>query len=473
MSKEELQEVVEYLKHPNPSVRQEACKILTQLCTSPSTFTTLASLDPVPLLLPLISSPPPLQSSTLTLLLLLSTSEPFIPVLLSHPTLSTLIELLRTSPSPPPSSTPPALSLLVNLTREERGAQQLMQEGTALEGLHLRRLLSWFLLPPFPNDPYQHVASLLLNVSQLPSGRRWLLSPQLGALASLPAYVLSESEVRQRDVLTMFRNLFLEAVSHPLLLAPSCPLLQHVLLLIAGEGEVREEEREGFFPAVLQAMDASHARHPDPAIRRLCLEIITLCAREKKSRAYLKERRVYPVLRELHQKHEKGERGDAELDAMLYDIVPYLILPEDQQEYEEEVARMRQKAAAAAAEAKRAEGEERKEPPQPPRQLPAMRQLVPLKAGEAVEDEEADEKTAALLADLSVASSAVEGEVQQKRAERESAERDKRQRQADVQRQMEARERVDEALEEGEEDGDDDLPDLIEEPAGGSIDDMD
>ena len=345
-----------------------------------------------------------------------------------------------------------------------------MQEGTPLEGLHLRRLLSWFLLPPFPTDPYQHVASLLLNVSQLPSGRRWLLSPQSGALASLPAYVLSGSEVRQRDVLTMFRNLFLEAVSHPLLLSPSSPLLQSVLLLIAGEGEVREEEREGFFPAVLQAMDATHARHPDPAIRRLCLEIITLCAREKKSRAYLKERRVYTVMRELHQRYEKSERGDAELDTMLYDIVPYLILPEDQQEYEEEVARMQQKAAAAAAEAKRAEGEERKEAP---RQLPPLRELVPLKPGEAVEDEEADEKTAALLADLSVASSAVEGEVRQKRAEWEGAERDKRQREAEVQRQMETRERVDEELEAGKEDGDDDLPDLIEEPAGGSIDDMD
>ena len=490
MSAEELKEVLGYLAHPNPSVKTEACKILTQLCSNPTTFTTLASLDPVPSLLPLLSSRPPLQSASLTLLLHLSSSDPFLPLLLSHPTLSTLIELLRSSSSFPSSSSlpsssiPPILSILTNLTRTETGAALLMQAGTPLEGLHLRRLLSLFLLPtpptpspypsasssPSPSDPYALVASLLLNISQLPSGRRFLLSASTTPppLPSLVPYILSPNPTRQHGVLTMFRNLFLEASSHPTLLSPSLPLLPSLLLLIAGAGDVRDEERDGFFPSVLAAMQASHPRNPDPAIRRLVLECIVLAAREKAGRVYMKERRVYTVLRELHQVYEKGEEGDKELDEMLYDVVAYFILPEDD-EYERE--RVRKVSGGKGVEERKGGGEESKEGAQP--------SLTAGDAGEegraGGEEEAADEKTAALLSELSLASKAVEGDVQQRRADREKADRGEREARAEVHRQMETLERVDASVEEGEEgeeaNDDDDLPELIDDSA--HIDDMD
>src|SRR6201999_2921090 len=110
----------------------------------------------------------------------------------------------------------------------------------------------------------------------------------------------------------------------------------NILLLIAGEGEVREHERPLYLPSVLAAMDPSHRRHPDAAIRRLVLEIITLCARHKPSRLYLKSIAVYPILRELH-KYEKNEhqqqqpQGSKELDEIIYDIVPYFILDEEKE----------------------------------------------------------------------------------------------------------------------------------------------
>ena len=487
MSAEELKEVVGFLRHRNPAVQQESCRILTQLCASPSTLASLASLDVVPALLPITSSPPPVQSSALTLLLVLSTSDPLLPFLLSHPTISTLIELLRTSPSPPPPSTLPALQLLVNLTRTEPGAQQLMQEGTPLEGLHMRRLLSWFLLPPFAGDPYQHVASLLLNVSQLPSGRRWLMAASTGALVGLPRYIVDGGEVRQRDVLTMFRNLFLESASHPLLLQPVHRVLENVLLLLAGEGEVREEERDGFFPSVLRAMTPSHPRHPDASIRRLCLEVITLCAREKQSRAVLKQRRVYPVLRELHRVLEQSERGDKELDDALYDIVAYFILPEDEEAAEEQRRAREAKSARAAAneslpERKRdSEGECKEEKEE---RLPLPRVKAEVRARED-ELEEVDEKTAALLSDLNASSKAVEAEVQRTRAAREEEKRRRRQHADDVQRQMELHERIDDSVENATEEGrgngldEDDLPELIDEgpspssAAADAIDSMD
>ena len=439
MAADEVKEVVGFLRHSNPAVQQEACKVLTQLCSAPSAVTALAKLNVVPVLLPLISAPPPLPSLSLTLLVLLSSHDDFTSHLLSQPTVSACMETVRSLPHP---SSSPSLSLLlqllVNLTRVEAGAKQLMQDGTAVESLHMRRLLSLFLLPPPLSDPYQHIASLLLNVSVLPSGRRWLLSPSSSALQSLPPFILSSSPaVRQRDVLSLFRNLCLEQSSQQLLLAANCALLENCLLLIAGHGEVREEERDGFFPSVLASMSAAHARHPDAAIRRLVLEIIVLLARYAPSRAVLKQRRVYTVLRELHMKHEQDEAagGDRQLDELLYDIVPYFILPEDDE----------------AKGGSRATVEELKDDGEV--------------LGTEQKDAAADERTAQLLDELTLSSQAVQAEVETRRAAQQAVAREKAEHDQHVHGQMELRERVDDRVERDDDDDEDEdeLPELIEE----------
>ena len=460
MASDEIKEVVDYLKHTNPAVKQEACKILTQLCVTPSTFTSLASLDITALLLPLVSTTPPLQTQVLTLLVLLSTHDELAASMLSHSAINICMEQVRTSASADTaaSSLPLLLQLLTNLTRADKGAALLVQEGTAIETLHIRRLLSLFLQPLHPaikDDKYAHIASLLLNVSQLPSGRRWLMEQQSGCLAALPQHILSRSAVRQRDILTLFRNLFLEQSNHTRLLQVHYRVLENALLLIAAEGEVREEERDGFFPAVLAAMTAEPGRQPhsDASIRRLVLEIVTLCARYKPSRLYLKQRRVYTVLRELHMKWEKREGfGSDEHDEMLYDIVAYFILDEE--------ADPRPTAAAA----------ERKES---------------ARVEEVKEErkEDVDEQTAQLLSELSVSSDAVQADVRQKRAVQQQLERVEKERQADIHRQMERIEREDATVEQATETDsrievaaaadEDDLPELIDDGDGEVMEQMD
>ena len=458
MASDEVKEVVGYLKHTNPAVKQEACKILTQLCVTPSTFTSLAALDVTSALLPLVSTTPPLQTQALTLLVLLSTHDELAAAMLAHSAINICMEQVRTSNSSDTagSSLPLLLQLLTNLTRSDRGAALLMQENTTVETLHIRRLLALFLQLPHPAirvDKYAHIASLLLNVSQLPSGRRWLMEQHSGCLAALPPHILANSAVRQRDILSLFRNLFLEQSNHTRLLQPHYRILENVLQLIAGEGEVREEEREGFFPTVLAAMTTEPGRQPhsDAAIRRLVLEIVTLCARYKPSRLYLKQRRVYTVLRELHMKWEKREGfGSSEHDGMLYDIVAYFILDEEPD----------QRPAAAA---------ERKQ---------AVR-VEEMKAEMKEESkEDVDDKTAHLLSELSISSDAVQADVQQKRAVQQQLEKAESERQADIQRQMERIEREDASVEGATEkesrngavrtDDDDDLPELIDEGDGES-----
>ena len=461
MASDEVKEVVGYLKHANPAVKQEACKILTQLCVTPSTFPALAALDVTSLLLPLVSTQPPLQTQALTLLVQLSTYDELAAAMLQQSAINISMEQVRTSnrADTAASSLPLLLQLLTNLTRTDKGAALLMQEGQAVETLHIRRLLSLFLQPLHPairDDKYAHVASLLLNVSQLPSGRRWLMDQQSGCVASLPQHILSNSAVRQRDILTLFRNLFLEQSNHARLLQPHYRVLENALLLIAGEGEVREEEREGFFPSVLAAMTTEPGRQPhaDAAIRKLVLEVVALCARYKPSRLYLKQRRVYTVLRELHMKWEKREGfGSSEHDDMLYDIVQFFILDEETERPDSRTQAAERRERAHVEEVKEEVKEERKE--------------------DVDDRRDDDDKTAQLLSELSVHSDAVQADVQQQRAVQQQLAEAEKERRADIHQQMERIEREDASVEQATEkdtrraaapvSDDDEPPELVDE----------
>src|SRR5437868_6060286 len=83
------------------------------------------------------------------------------------------------------------LMFLVNMSRDEKGASVLLQEGEEVEGLHIRRLILWFTQNTGPSapapgikspvsptpvlDPNAYIAHILTNISQLPAGRRLIL----------------------------------------------------------------------------------------------------------------------------------------------------------------------------------------------------------------------------------------------------------------------------------------------------------
>ena len=81
-----------------------------------------------------------------------------------------------------------------------------MQEGSKLQGLHVIRLLQWFVLPPDERDTYEYASYVLANIAQvcgspslsraavdceqLQSGRNLLMDKDRGqALAATPRVV--------------------------------------------------------------------------------------------------------------------------------------------------------------------------------------------------------------------------------------------------------------------------------------------
>jgi hypothetical protein len=117
---------------------------------------------------------------------------------------------------------------------------------------------------------------------------------------------------------------------HDLLLRPAYSVLPNVLPFVAGDGEVREDEIPQIYPSVMAMMNSSHQRDPDPATRACVLDLLLLCARHKPSRLVLKHNGVYPVVREWHKYEQASVYANQENDNRLQDLVPYLLLDEEE-----------------------------------------------------------------------------------------------------------------------------------------------
>ena len=335
----ELLELISFLSHDNPQVRVEAMRIFTQLSATDEQRASLTTLNVIRPLVNQMSEKSPLDTLAITALIQLSADETLTQQMIATAGIvNVIVDTLR---SLKPSQTAAAdkatalCSLLANVTRIEDGAQSVMQDNTSIAQLHIRRLFQWFMSPPpFLVAAVEHLAAVLLNISQIASGRSFLLSDTADAdMHSQPVFsrlipLLSSQTYRIRlSVITLFRNLFLIATHHSQLLSKQYQLMENVLLLVCGEGEVRDDEKVSMSPLLLAAMNADHPRESDPDIRLVVCEIVLLCARHKPSRLHLKSLNVYPILREWHQ-YEKKVKNE-KLDEYLYDVVAYFILDED------------------------------------------------------------------------------------------------------------------------------------------------
>lgn len=149
------------------------------------------------------------------------------------------------------------ISLLANLTASEEGSEALLQLGqSSVEGLHTATLLKLFLQPVSgcygdvvvereagrtllcddlvwcgcqricpkwtgptlmlaqvvgSEDTYEHVATILPNVTRLAAGRQLLLQPGRGLLTALSSQLRSKSELRRRGSARAIKNCFFAA----------------------------------------------------------------------------------------------------------------------------------------------------------------------------------------------------------------------------------------------------------------------
>ncbi|XP_031476630.1 uncharacterized protein LOC116248148 [Nymphaea colorata] len=181
-----------------------------------------------------------------------------------------------------PSLSRLSVMLLANLTRLDAGISSLLQIGDAkIEGLNLLKLVRSFCQShnDTKDDPFEHVSSILVNVSRTEAGRNLLLDPKRRLLKQIIPQFDSTSLLRKKGVLGTIRNCCFDAENQlQNLLLISEFLWPALLLPVAGKKLYNEADTSKMPPELASAL--SHEREPvdDPEIRLEAAEAIYMIA---------------------------------------------------------------------------------------------------------------------------------------------------------------------------------------------------
>ncbi|KAJ6852113.1 protein HGH1-like protein isoform X2 [Iris pallida] len=291
---DELEELLQFLSSASPQVKKAAVDIVRDLTGSEEGLIALTSRSSL-LLLPLSSllrsNPPELSVPAAEALINLSQNPTFSQKLLDAGVLRlamdavsdvgadrVLVRLL--------------LMLLANLTQADSAATALLQVGEKIQGLFLSMLVRSFCRSSSEEttaeDTYEHVASVLVNISKLESGRKILLEPKGGLLKQIIRQFDSTNPLRKKGVSGTIRNCCFEADNQLQNLLSISEFLWPALLLPVAGKKVYSLEDTSKMPLEL-GNALSHEREPvdDPEIRKQALEAIYLIALQEAGRSSL------------------------------------------------------------------------------------------------------------------------------------------------------------------------------------------
>lgn len=227
-----------------------------------------------------------------------------------------------------------ALSLLANLTSTVEGTRQAMRlddPDPLVRGQRVRKLVDRLVASARPAaaevDDWQHVASLVCNVSQLQDGRDLLRRRSTQLVVRLLPQLASPNPVRRRGIAAAVRNCCFEVGDHEWLLH-EVRVDNHLLLPLAGPEPLTAAERDGMDPWLRERLDAAgpgKEREPDAEVRRSLLGALQLLCTEKASRQFLRKRRAYPLIRN----YDQSETDEANSE-IAFNVVNFLVRDEEQ-----------------------------------------------------------------------------------------------------------------------------------------------
>ncbi|XP_076850128.1 protein HGH1 homolog [Brachyhypopomus gauderio] len=191
-------------------------------------------------------------------------------------------------------------TILTNLTRHERTCREVfrvMQE----QQLSLAKVVEIFCTEGFNQKAALHyLGPLLSNLTQLPETRTFILDKERCVIQRLLPFTQYEASVTRRGgVVGTLRNCCFDHTHHEWLLSDAVDILPFLLLPLAGPEELSEEENEGL-PVDLQYLPEDKTREEDPDIRKMLIETLLLLTATKVGRRIMREKNVYPIMREFH-----------------------------------------------------------------------------------------------------------------------------------------------------------------------------
>jgi len=160
------------------------------------------------------------------------------------------------------------------------------------------------------------IRSMVADLLQHSECRLYFTTPQerdnnIIPLTKLTVFTEHKSDIRRRGVASTIKNVAFEIESHPRFLdTESINIMPYLLLPIMGSEEFSDEDTEGMLED-LQLQPPDKARDPDIEIIKTHLETLLLLTTTREGRDYMRQIKVYPVVRECHLNVENEEVREA------------------------------------------------------------------------------------------------------------------------------------------------------------------
>ncbi|KAL9424153.1 hypothetical protein AB3S75_036103 [Citrus x aurantiifolia] len=275
----ELEELLDFLCSPSPSVKKAAVDIVRGLTGSVDGLQSLSKYSKIalPSLARLLSENKEVSEPAAEALVNLSQNSELAGKMVQMGMIKTAMDLLY---KPDSSITRLLVMLLVNLTQLDYGISSLLQvEDEQIQGLYVMKLVRSFCRSSSEasDDPFEHVGSILVNISKKEAGRKILLDPKRGLLKQIVRQFDSSNYLRKKGVSGTIRNCCFEA-EHQLqnLLLISEFLWPALLLPVAGNKVYKEEDTSKIPLELASALRIEREPVDDPEIRIQALESIYL-----------------------------------------------------------------------------------------------------------------------------------------------------------------------------------------------------
>ncbi|XP_008461980.1 uncharacterized protein LOC103500458 isoform X2 [Cucumis melo] len=198
----ELEELIQFLSSPSPQLRKAAIDIVQGLTGSEDGLQSLAKYPDVllPSLARLLREQKDVAERAAEALVNLSQNSDLAGKMIDLGLIGEAMNLLYNVDS---SISQLLVMLLVNLTQLDAGIASLLQTGDdKMQGLYVMKIVRSFCrsASESSDDPFEHVASILVNISKKEAGRKLLLDPNRGLLKQIIRQYDSNSQLRKNGV---------------------------------------------------------------------------------------------------------------------------------------------------------------------------------------------------------------------------------------------------------------------------------
>jgi hypothetical protein len=286
----ELEELLGFLSSPSPPVKKAAVDIVRDLTGAEDGLQSLAKYSDIalPSLFRLLAEKKEVSEPAAEALINLSQDSELAAKMVSMGMISTTMDVLYKQEA---GITRLLVMFLVNLTQLDAGIDSLLQTGDEkMYGLYVMKLVRSFCTSSNEKngDPFEHVGSILVNISKKEAGRKLLLDPKRGLLKQVIRQFDSTSSLRKKGVSGTIRNCCFEAENQLQNLLLITEFLWPALLLPVAGNKIYSEQDTSKMPLEL-ASALSIEREPvkDPEIRVHTLEAIYLISLQEAGRRAL------------------------------------------------------------------------------------------------------------------------------------------------------------------------------------------